>query len=463
MHQRRYIVLVLILLVAPWAARGELVSKRLRVVEQGMSADTVRLLAGQPTQVQPVARFYYGKNQVVMGADSLIVDIRLANKNFRPQFMRSARDSARAEGAAVALLRIGMDFAEARRRAGMPDSIAHGEDWYYTQRHRVELTQGRVARVDTHIKRGIDVLDWVWLNFNDGGLLFMNIAIALVMFGVALRININNFKLLVSHPRPVVVGVLSQFVGVPLVTFLLIMVLRPAPSIALGMLLVAACPGGNISNFISALARGNIALSVTLSAIATVAAIFMTPLNFSFWGRLYSETSNMLIPISIDPMEMLKTVLIILGIPTLLGIYIAHRFPKFTQRIINPIKIGSLVVFLGFIVIALVGNWSYFVRFIHLVLLVVVAHNALCLLTGYGLSRVCRLSRRNCRTIAIETGIQNSGLGLALIFNPNLFDGLGGMAMIAAIWGIWHVISGFILARIWSIRPPIDAEAQHHI
>lgn len=112
---------------------------------------------------------------------------------------------------------------------------------------------------------------------------------------------------------------------------------------------------------------------------------------------------------------------------------------------------------------ALLNNWSYFVRFIHLVALLVVIHNALCLLAGFGVARLCRLSGRNSRTIAIETGIQNSGLGLALIFNPNLFDGLGGMAMIASIWGIWHIVSGFIVAGIWSHREPADAQKQTKI
>ena len=436
---RIHITLFIATLLLCSNAVGQTKAKRISSLPLGIKTDSVLTVAGSPSQVLPVARLYYGANQVVLSSDSLIADIRLSNNNIRPIAIHSVADSCLSPNTAVALLRIGMDLDEAYRRAGMPDSIRHGEDWLYGQRHRVEITQGRVTRVETKIKRGAELLDWVWLNFNDGGLLFMNIAIALVMFGVALRINLNNFKLLVSHPRPVIIGVVSQFVGVPLVTFLLILFIRPAPSLTLGMLLVAACPGGNISNFISALARGNIALSVTLSAIATVAAIFMTPLNFSFWGHLYSETSNMIVPIRIDPLEMLKTVLIILGAPTLLGIYI------------------------GFIAIALIGNWSYFVRFIHVVVVLVVVHNALCLLAGFGLSRACKLSGRNCRTIAIETGIQNSGLGLALIFNPNLFDGLGGMAMIASIWGIWHIISGFILARIWSMRLPKDAESQHVI
>lgn len=356
----------------------------------------------------------------------------------------------------VSLLRIGMDLSEARVRAGVADSVRAGTDWYYTKRHRVELVQGAVSKVDTHIKMSLESLDWVWLNFSDGGLLLMNIAIAFIMFGVALQIRFSQFKMLLQHPKPVVVGMLSQFVGVPLVTFLLVLLLQPTPSIAMGMILVAACPGGNVSNFVSSVAKANVALSVMLTAISTLLAIVMTPLNFTLWGSLYSQASNLVIPISIDPIEMLKTVLILLGIPIVLGVTVAQKFPKFTAKVLKPIKIFSLLFFFGFVAAALAKNFEYFLRFIHLIVLIVVLHNASCLVSGYLVAKGFRLPKRDRRTISIETGIQNSGLGLVLIFNPKLFDGLGGMAFVAAVWGIWHIISGLALAGFWNRRPIVE-------
>ncbi|MGD9978655.1 MAG: bile acid:sodium symporter family protein, partial [Bacteroidales bacterium] len=113
----------------------------------------------------------------------------------------------------------------------------------------------------------------------------------------------------------------------------------------------------------------------------------------------------------------------------------------------------SIVYFIGFVVAELASNLQYFLKYFHLIALIVIAHNALGLLTGYMLPTVFKLPKKDRRTISIETGIQNSGLGLVLIFNPALFDGLGGMAFIAAAWGIWHIVSGLLLATFWARRP----------
>lgn len=427
-------------------------AKKLKLLPIGSDSTTVKMEVGEPTMKQEVMRYYYKHDEVVV-IDSSIFDIRLAEKNKKLQIKLIREKNKHKDLQEISLLRIGMSLDEAYRRAGAPDSIVKGDDWYYSKQHRVELVQGKVRNVETHIKMSLDTLDWVWLNFTDGGLLLMNIAIAFVMFGVALQIKLEHFKMLVLHPKPVVVGFFSQYLGVPLVTFLLVMIIQPTPSVALGMILVGACPGGNISNFISSMAKGNVALSVTLTALSTIATIFMTPLNFTLWGSLYSATSSLVIPISIDPIEMLKTVLILLGIPIALGIWIARQFPKLTLKITKPIKIFSIVFFVGFVIAAFSKNFDYFIRYIHLIALIVIAHNGLALLAGYMVAKVFKLPERDRRTISIETGIQNSGLGLVLIFNPNLFDGLGGMAFIAAAWGIWHIISGMGLAAFWSHRP----------
>jgi BASS family bile acid:Na+ symporter len=219
------------------------------------------------------------------------------------------------------------------------------------------------------------------------------------------------------------------------------------------MLLVSVCPGGNISNFISHLAKGNTALSVTLTALATVASLFLTPLNFAFWGNLYEKTSQIIMPIEINTWHMLRTVFILLGIPLVAGVSFARKFPKITQRITRPIKTLSILIFAGFVVVAFANNFNYFLKYIHLIILIVLAHNALALLTGFTVGTVFKIPRVDRRSITIETGIQNSGLALVLIFNPNLFDGLGGMAFIAAWWGIWHLIAGVGIASLWSRKP----------
>ncbi len=218
------------------------------------------------------------------------------------------------------------------------------------------------------------------------------------------------------------------------------------------MILVAACPGGNISNFMSHNAKANTALSVTLTAIATSAALFMTPLNFKIWGNLYIKSSPLLVPLEIDAWQMFETIFILLGIPLILGILFARFFPKITSKIIKQFRIFSFVAFLGFVAAAFSSNFDHFLNYIPPIFLIVLIHNGIALLTGYSVGAIFKRPLEDRKTITIETGIQNSGLGLILIFNPKIFPPeleLGGMAFIAAWWGIWHILSGLTISSIW--------------
>lgn len=298
----------------------------------------------------------------------------------------------------------------------------------------------------------LTILDSVRLNFSEAGLNIMNITLAFIMFGIALDLKFDQFKKVLTNPRSLFVGVASQFLLLPSLTFLLVLLIQPSPAIAFGMILVAACPGGNISNFMSYNAKANTALSITLTAIATIAALVMTPLNFRIWGNLYIQSSPFLVPLEIDTWQMFKTIFILLGIPLILGILFSRYFPKITRRIIKPFKIFSFVAFLGFVVAAFSSNFDHFLNYIPPIFLIVLAHNTLALLTGFTVASVFKRPRPDRRAITIETGIQNSGLGLILIFNPKIFPPeleLGGMAFIAAWWGIWHIISGLIISSVW--------------
>jgi BASS family bile acid:Na+ symporter len=230
----------------------------------------------------------------------------------------------------------------------------------------------------------------------------------------------------------------------------LIMLLNPPPSIALGMFLVAACPGGNVSNFLTSLARGNVALSVSLTATSSVAAIFLTPFNFSFWAGNYPPTAQLLQEVRLDSLNVFLTIVLLLGIPLLLGILTTSKFPYLAKKLANAIKPLSLVIFGALVVLALLGNYELFLAYIGAIFLWVLGHNFVALASGFFTAKLARLPSKDVKTIAIETGIQNSGLGLVLIFS--FFSGLGGMALITAWWGIWHLISGIILASIWKNR-----------
>ncbi len=298
----------------------------------------------------------------------------------------------------------------------------------------------------------IENLDNLTINFNSDNLWVVNLTLCLVMFGVALDIKISDFTNLLKSPKAVIIGIISQFILIPLVTYLLIITINPMPSIALGMMMVAACPGGNISNFMTKLARGNTALSVSLTAFASLAALIMTPLNFAIWGNLYAPTSEILKTVEVAPTEVAKFVLLILGIPLIIGMLIKHYYSEIASKISKKLKPISILIFLAFIVGAFLNNLDIFLNYIHYVFFLVILHNGLLFLTGFYFARINKLSKQDQKTLSIETGIQNSGLGLLLVFS--FFDGLGGMALLVAFWAIWDIVSGLLVAFFWSKKVP---------
>lgn len=296
-----------------------------------------------------------------------------------------------------------------------------------------------------------DAVDAIRLNFNPDTLVLLNVVLGLIMFGVALDIKFADFKRLIKKPIAPAVGLVAQFILLPAMTFGLTLLLGVSPSLALGMLLIGACPGGNISNFMTHLAGGNAALSVTMTAVSTVAAIFMTPINIALWGGLHPTASQLLKEVDVDPLQMLITVFMILGVPLILGLFVSHKWPHFSIKLKKPFKYSSFIFFIVFVMIAFAANWQNFLNYIHYAIFAVVGHNAVAIAGGYSLARLTRLTPYDRRAVTMEVGIQNSALGLTLIFD--FFAGLGGMALIAAAWGIWHIISGLTLSSIWSKYP----------
>lgn len=291
-------------------------------------------------------------------------------------------------------------------------------------------------------------LDTIELDFGTGSLWILNISLAIIMFGVSLNLTIDDFRRVFRNPKSPLLGMLSQFIVLPALTFGLVLIIKPAPSIAMGMMLVAACPGGNISNFISHLSGANTALSVSLTAFSTLAAIVMTPFNLRFWASLYEPTNILLTEISIDHLEVFKAITLLLGIPLIVGMVFRKLKPELAQRISKTLKPVSVLIFISFVLLAFAKNYQIFIDYFQYIIFIVFVHNAIALLSGYLIARITNLPLPDQKTLAIETGIQNSGLGLLLIFT--FFNGLGGMAIIAAWWGIWHIVSGLAIAYFWA-------------
>lgn len=295
-------------------------------------------------------------------------------------------------------------------------------------------------------------IDQVRLNFNPQTLFLLNCVLGLVMLGVSLELRMEDFRVALRMPRALVIGLVAHHLIFPAATYLLVLALQPRPSIALGMILVAACPAGNISNFLTHYGRGDAALSISISTASTLLAIFMTPANFAFWGGLYPPAQAILREVAVNPLEMLVHVFLLLGLPLAVGLGVSAKWPAFVDKVRKPMRLFSLAVFILFVVAALGANWKYFVLYVGTVVGVVFLHNAGALALGYGIAAALRLPERARRAVSFECGIQNSGLGLILIFN--FFAGLGGMAIVAAWWGVWHIVAGLSLATYWARRPP---------
>ena len=309
--------------------------------------------------------------------------------------------------------------------------------------------------------RNLDALN-VTMN---GGSTLLNLVLAFVMFGVALGIKPQTFVDIVKNPKSIITGIVCQLVLLPALTLILIMICGHwiSPMIALGMILVASCPGGNISNFITSLSKGNSELSVSLTAFNTAACVFTTPLNFAFWGKMYLNFAGnhgigSLPELQIPLGEIFQSIFIIMGIPLVLGILCGQYLPKVANVLRKPLQYLSIAVFIAMVVIIFTGNLDVFMKCIRYIFLIVLLHNLLALGIGFGTSTLLKLPYKDRRTLTIETGIQNSGLGLILLLNPNIFPDTGawanngGMLVITAWWGVWHIISGLTLAYLWKVR-----------
>lgn len=315
------------------------------------------------------------------------------------------------------------------------------------------------------MKEQLFYLDQLTINLGATETTLVNIILAFVMFGVALGIKLETFKDVFRNPKSVLTGISLQWVALPALTCLLAIVLNPVitPMVAIGMILVASCPGGNISNFISSLSKGNVELSVSMTAVSTLFAPIITPFNFWLWGTLYcrfAAVKNDIPTLEIPFAEMLEQIVLILGIPIVLGVIVSRYIPRVAKALAKPAQVLSILLFMAMVVVSvnkvltgLDSTWAVYAALLT-ALVVVIIHNATVLGTGYYGATLMKVSSIDRRSLTIETGIQNSGLGLALLLNPAIFDPAvwhnnGGMVIVTALWGVWHIISGLTVATIF--------------
>ena len=278
--------------------------------------------------------------------------------------------------------------------------------------------------------------------------LILSLVLATMVFSVALELKLDDFKRVAQTPWAVLCGLIPQFILLPVGTWLATLALDLPANMEAAMILVAACPGGSLSNVVTHMGRGNTALSVSISAVASVIALVATPFNFSWMIAANPETASWLQQLSLDPTGIWLSLVALLGIPLGLGLWASHRLPVLTERIRKPLGHFAVAALIVFIVVGLIKERQLLtLGLLPMLLLLVVLHNASGLFLGWITSKVMRVSERDRRAVMIEGGLQNSGLALGIIavqFNSDL-----GMVTLASLWGIWHIISGMGLALYW--------------
>lgn len=290
-------------------------------------------------------------------------------------------------------------------------------------------------------------------------LLILNTILGMMMFGIALSLTMADFKRILRQPKGPVVGLVAQFVMLPAFTCLLTYLVPMPSEVALGLILVSCCPGGSFSNLMTYLSRGNTAMSVSMTGVASLLACVLTPMNFMFYASLNPLTRELLQSISVSAVDMLTIVLFVLAIPLAAGLMVASWFPGFARKSEPFFRFLSLTTLFGFVAIALAMNWQRFISGASIFLIAVVVHNAIALAIGWLSARALGLAKADRRAITLEVGLQNSGLGLGIIFT--FFADQTAMAIVAAAWGIWHLISGLSLSLCWQLLDRREARQQH--
>ncbi len=293
----------------------------------------------------------------------------------------------------------------------------------------------------------IDELDKLQISLEPVGQLGLAVALILMMFSIALGLKTRDFRLLRDRPSFFLTGVAAQVVGLPFVTFLLVHALQPPASIALGMIVVACCPGGASSNLLTYLGRGNVAFSVSLTATSSLLAALLTPASILFWTNAYEPTATLLRTVHVSPAMFLTQTMLLLALPLAAGMIVAVKAPGLAAAIRRKTSIAGAAVLGSVIVYGIVYFYEVLVPALPILGGVAVLHNAVALLLGLTTAFILRADQAVRRSLTFEVGIQNSGLAIVILLAQ--LKGQGGAAALAVVWGVWHLIAGVLLVFLY--------------
>lgn len=297
----------------------------------------------------------------------------------------------------------------------------------------------------------MEAIDQAQFNFSPEIGLAVAVMVGFLVFAVALDLTADQFRSVLKMPKAPGIGLAAQYLILPAVAFGIGLLMAATPSIALGLLLVACCPGGALSNYLTGVARGSVATSVSMTAISTFLSVVITPLLFAFWAGMNPETKDVLAQIAIDPVRVVMVLLIMLIVPVTTGMIIRATRPETADKIRPLARRIAGVVFAIVVAILLLGNIKVLGSFARTALAPVLITFSVAVVLGWGLARVSGLMAADRRAVALEVAFQNVALaiGLAVAFFPEL----AGVAITSILWGVVHLTIGFGIAAIWMRMP----------
>lgn len=273
--------------------------------------------------------------------------------------------------------------------------------------------------------------------------------LGIIMFGMGMTMTLADFKGVLQSPKAVCIGVIAQFVLMPSLAYLLCQLFQLPAEIAVGVILVGCCPGGTASNVITYMAKGNIALSVACTSVATLLAPILTPSIF------YLLASQWL---KIDATSMFVSILQVVLFPIILGLITRALFKQKVEQYIQVLPLVSVLAIVAIVAAIIAGSQAAILQSGALILAVVILHNGLGYLLGFWASRCFKLAYADCKAVSIEVGMQNSGLGVALAAVH--FAASPITAVPSAIFSLWHNVSGPALATYWAAKTEKAAKLQ---
>ena len=270
---------------------------------------------------------------------------------------------------------------------------------------------------------------------------YINTLLGIVMFGMGLTLKPDDFRIVFSHPKDVVIGTVAQFTIMPLLAYVLAVVFHLSPELTVGVILVGTCPGGTSSNVMTYLSKGDVALSVGITAVSTVLAPVMTPLlTYLYAGQT----------VDVNLLSMFLSIVQVVILPIVLGFLINHYFSRFAERVTEVLPLVSTLAIVAIVGAVVSANAAKLMSCGLLIFCVVVLHNVLGYALGYGAAKLMKKDATKCRAVTIEVGMQNSGLATSL---ATVHFAQYPLATIpGAVFSVWHNVSGAILANIFLHR-----------